>query len=157
MLQAEKKIMKKTKQKEKKQATKNKKSQSKKQQATPKLASQVGMGKLTALVFGAILAVAIFVGYNVLPFYYCYYEIQNQMDQAIKVASTYTDKELREKLWYHIKKLEIPVEEEDLKIERDSGVMRISLPYQEIFYVTYKDKDYDIHTFNFHAYAEGQY
>ncbi|MBX7145485.1 MAG: hypothetical protein K1X79_13630 [Oligoflexia bacterium] len=118
---------------------------------------QSGLGRLTLLVFGTIIAVVVYCGYCILPFYYCYFEITNQMEQVIKVASTYTDKEIREKLLYHIKKLELPVEPDDLRIERDAGTMRISLPYREIFYVTWKGKDYDIHTFEFHAYAEGHY
>jgi hypothetical protein len=116
-----------------------------------------GVGKLTLLVFGAIVGAGIYAAYHILPFYYCYFEITNQFEQAIKVASTYTDKEIRDKLLYHIKKLELPVEPEDLKIEREAGRMRISLPYEEVFYVTWQGKDYDLHTFEFHAYAEGAY
>lgn len=118
---------------------------------------QSGVGRLTILVFGTLAAVAVFCGYQILPFYYCYFEITNQMEQVIRVASTNTDKEIREKLLYHIKKLELPVEPDDLRIERDAGVMRISLPYREIFYVTWKGKDYDLHTFEFNAYAEGRF
>lgn len=116
-----------------------------------------GVGKLTLLVFGTIVGAGIYAAYHILPFYYCYFEITNQFEQAIKVASTYTDKEIRDKLVYHIKKLELPVEPDDLKIEREAGRMRISLPYEEVFFITWQGKDYDIHTFQFHAYAEGAF
>lgn len=119
--------------------------------------SQLGVGKITLFVFGVILAVVIYSGYKILPFYYCYFEITNQFEQVIHVASEYSDKEIREKLWYHIKKLELPVEPDDLKIEREAGLMRISLPYEEVFYVTWQGKDYDLYKFQFHAYAQGSF
>lgn len=119
--------------------------------------SASGIGKLTLLVFGIIVAIAVYAGYMILPFYYCYFEISNQFEQVIKVASTEDDKEIRRRLMYHIKKLELPVGPDDLKIERQGRRMRISLPYQEVFYVTWQGKDYDIHTFDFHAYAEGEF
>lgn len=119
--------------------------------------SERGAGKITLMVFGLITAVLLFCGYKIIPFFYCYYEITNQFEQVIHVASTYTDKEVRDKLMYHIKKLELPVEPDDLKIEREVGKMRISLPYEEVFYVSWDGKDYDLYTFKFHAYAEGNY
>lgn len=122
-----------------------------------RLLAERGLSKLTILVFGTLFAAVLYTGYSVLPFYYCYYEIQNQMEQAIRVASTYTDAELRDKLVYHIKKLELPVNPEELRIEREAGFMKISLPYEEVFYVTWEGKEYDLHTFKFHAYAEGSF
>lgn len=119
--------------------------------------NNAGVSKITVIVFGTLAAAVGYAGYCILPFYYCYYEMQNQMEQAIRVASTYTDSELRDKLVYHIKKLELPVSPEALKIEREPGFMRISLPYEEVFYITWKDKDYDLHTFQFNAYAEGAF
>jgi hypothetical protein len=119
--------------------------------------AQSGVGRVTLIVFGVLTAAVIFCGYKILPFFYCYYEITNQFEQVIKVASTEDDKEIRKKLMYHIKKLELPVEPEDLRIEREVGKMRISLPYDEIFYITWQGKDYDLYKFHFHAYAEGAY
>ncbi len=121
------------------------------------IAGERGIGKLTIFVFGALTAAALYAAYNILPFYYCFYEISNQFEQIIRVASTEKDAEIRRRLMYHIKKLQLPVEPDDLKIERDGRHMRISLPYQEVFYITIGDKDYDIHTFDFHAYAEGDF
>lgn len=116
-----------------------------------------GISALTFLVFGAIVAVICYCAYYVMPFYYYYYELQAHMQQAIKVASTETDQEIRKRLMYHIKQYELPVDPEELKIERLEGRMKISLPYKEIFYINWKGKDYIIHEFDFHAYAEGDY
>lgn len=79
------------------------------------------------------------------------------MNDVIKVASLENDEEIRKRLWYHIKKQGIPVEKDQLKIEREDHYMRIQLQYTEVFYITWDDKDYDIYTFPFNAYAEGPF
>ncbi|MCO6429550.1 MAG: hypothetical protein J5J00_01725 [Deltaproteobacteria bacterium] len=114
---------------------------------------QRGIGKLTFLVFGTITFVALYCAYHILPFYYYYYELVNQFESHARVAQTFTDKELRYKLWNLIKYMNIPCNPEDLKIERNNGFINISLSYKEIFYLTYQGQDYDIHTFDFHARA----
>lgn len=118
---------------------------------------QKGVGKLTLLVFGAIIAAALYSGYKILPFFYSYYELQSQMDQIVQVASVKTDQEIRTQLLYHIKKLDIPVEPQELKVVREDGVIKVGLKWQDVFYITYKEKDYDIYTFDFNAYAEAQF
>ena len=116
-----------------------------------------GIGKITLLVFGLVFGVAGYCAWEILPFYYYYYELVSQMQTVIRVASTDTDQEIRQKLMYHIKKFEIPADPEDLKISRDGHTMSISLPYEEVFYLTYQGKDYDIYKFPFFAQAEGKF
>ena len=116
--------------------------------------AESGASKLTLLVFGLIAGVVGFVVYNVLPFFYCYYEMQNQMDQIVRVASTVDDAEVRKRLWYHVKKCEIPAEPEDLHIERTTDGLKVWMPYQEIFSVPWGDKEYEIYTFKFYPNAE---
>ena len=125
----------------------------------PKLKSfrpfkQSGAAKLTIVIFGALIATTLYCAYHILPFFYYFYELENQFRTVIGVASTHTDQEIRQKLMYHIKKMEIPMDPQDLKIRREGNMMRISLPYEEVFYVTWKDKEYDIYTFKFHADVE---
>ena len=116
-----------------------------------------GIGKLTFSVFAAIIAALLYSAYHILPFYYYYFELVNQMEQVIKVASTETDQEIRKKLLYHIKKMQIPVSPDELRIMRDGKRMSIGLKYEEIFYIPFRGKDYDIHTFKFDAHAEGEF
>lgn len=79
------------------------------------------------------------------------------MEQVITLASTETDKDIRKKLEYHIKATQLPVKMEDLKIAREGRTIKISLKYSEIFYITFRGKDYDLHEFKFHAFASGPY
>jgi len=117
--------------------------------------SEKGASKLTVLVFALITGTGIFAALRILPFFYCYYELQSQMDQMVKVASTLTDIEIRQRLWYQIRHLDIPVNQEDLKLNRENGKIKVWMDYSEVFYVTWKGKDYDLHVFDFHPYAEG--
>lgn len=116
--------------------------------------NESGIGKFTAIVFGAIFGALIYSGFKILPFYYYYYELLNQMDSMARVASTMTDKEIRSRLEYEIRHMQIPVLPEDLIVKREDAKIIISLEYQEEFYVSFKDKDYTIRVFPFHAYVE---
>jgi hypothetical protein len=119
--------------------------------------TQRGASKLTLLVFGTLFGALVYAAYNIIPFYYYYFDLKNQFKQVIKVASVDTDEEIRRKLMVFIKQYEIPVDPEDLRIERSDDTMKISLKYKEVFYVTYGGKDYTIHTFNFDATTTGKF
>lgn len=116
-----------------------------------------GVGKITFLVFSAIFGAIAYAAYQIIPFYYYYFDLKSQFKQVIKVASVDTDEEIRRKLMTFIKLYQIPVEPEDLRIERSDNTMKISLKYQEVFYVTFQGKDYTIHTFDFDATTTGVY
>lgn len=118
-----------------------------------KALSQKALGKLTLLVFGTLAFVLLYSAYHIMPFYYYYYELQNQFESHAKAAVIYTDKELRQKLLYQIKRMEIPASPQDLKIQRVGNKITISMPYSEVFYVSWGGKDYDIHTFHFNPYV----
>ena len=121
------------------------------------LCCQRGAGKLTLLVFGALVAALVYGCFRVFPIYYAYYEIQNQMDSVIRVASEEDDNVIRDRLMYHVNKLEMPVERDDFLIERDGRRMRISLNYTEVLEVPFQGKDYRLHTFRFRPRAEGNF
>lgn len=126
------------------------------------LRTEKGITKLTFIVFAALIGAAIYSGYRVLPFYYYYYELRNQFEAATRIASTETDAEIRKKLNYHIRKMDLPVgsdEElrESLHIERDGDRMKISLKYEEVFDIDFQGKNYVIKRFPFHAYVEGKF
>ena len=116
-----------------------------------------GASKLTLLIFGTIIAAVVYSAFQILPFYYSYFELLNQMEAHTRIASTESDEEIRKRLWYHIKKLEIPCDPEDLKITRADGKMKISMQYKEEYYLTWEGKDYTIHIFDFDATVERTY
>lgn len=109
---------------------------------------------MTLLVFGTILAAVGYCAYNVVPYFYCYHEMQNQMDQMVRIASTVDDAEIRKRLWYHVKKCEIPAEPEDLHIERTTDGIKVWMSYQETFSIPWGDKEREIYKFDFYPNAE---
>lgn len=118
---------------------------------------QRGISKITLVVFLAIGAALSYCGYRIGLFYYCYFEMVNQMHAAIRVASTESDQEILKKLAYHLRKLELPAEPQDIKIEREDKVMRISLKYSEVFDIPWQGRSITVHVFKFHAYAEDEF
>ena len=120
--------------------------------------NELGVSKITLILFAAFVFATVFTSFKILPFYYYHFELVNQMESLIRVASTETDKEIRERLWFQVRQMQIPsVKPEDIKIQREERIMKISLKYKEVFFITWQGKDYDIHVFDFHAYAEGQF
>jgi hypothetical protein len=113
-----------------------------------------GVGRLTLLVFGSMLAVLIFCAYHILPFYYCYFELQEQFHTLLTVANVHTDRELRDKIKAHMKRMEIPADVSDVQIVRGARKISMSLDYQELFFLRFRGKEYELHTFKFRVYAE---
>lgn len=115
-----------------------------------------GMSRLGVLLFILLLVAGVFVGFQVLPFYYGYYEIEGLMQEQAKKASVFTDDEIRRNLLERIDKLELPIDSpEDLKINRFNDKITIDLEYQEVLYVDFgEDWDYDLWVFDFNPRAE---
>ena len=115
------------------------------------------VSKLTVIVFSFLIGLLLFCAFKIIPFYYYFFEVQNQMRQAIKLAASESDETIRKKIEAHIKANELPVKPENFKISRDGRTIQISLKYSEIFYITFRGRDYDLHEFKFHAFASGPY
>lgn len=119
--------------------------------------SEAGIGKLTFIVFGTIFGVLFYAAFKIAPFYYYYYELLNQMNAAVRIASTEKDDFIRHKLWMEIQRMGIPVEKQDLIIERYDNRMRLRLTYQEHFFITWQGEDIDLWTFDFDAEVDKPY
>lgn len=122
-----------------------------------RLRGDCGLGKFTVMFFGPLLFIVFYCAYHIVPFYYYYFELVNQMQSHIEVAGVNTDKELREKLNYHIEKLGIPVDPGELIIRRAGNRILFRLRYKEVFYIPWRGRDIDIKVFPFDAQAEGEY
>lgn len=126
--------------------------------------SEAGINRLGVLVFGLVIASAVFVGYHVFPFYYDYWEIQGLMQAQADKASIFQDAEIRKNILERIKKLEIPVEDpEKLKINRYDGKILIEMDYDEVLFIDLgmftksgEENIKDLHVFHFHPYAEAR-
>ncbi len=115
-----------------------------------------GITSLGTLIFILIIAILVFLGSQIIPFYYSYYEIQGLMQAQADKASELSDKEILQNIRQAIKRLNIPADpEEDLRLNRFNGKVVIDLSYQEVLYVDFgNDFDYDLWTFHFNPRGE---
>jgi hypothetical protein len=114
-----------------------------------------GVGRLTVLFFGTVVSAIVFCGYNVVPFFYYYFELTNQLEALVVSKDRMNDAALRKRIMAVVNELEIPADERDIRIDRRDGSIEVSLPYKEIFYFRFRGRDIDIYTFSFIARAHG--
>lgn len=120
-----------------------------------KTRSQKGASNLGILLSLLFTFAGIFVAYQVLPFYYSFYELQGLMESQAEKASEFKDGEIIRVLTRTIKKLNIPADPENIRINRLSGRVIIELNYSEILFVDFGGGyDYDLWEFEFNPKAE---
>lgn len=114
------------------------------------------LGLLLSLIFGGVI---FYFCWQVVPFYYYYYDLQGLMQAQANKAQVLTDVQIRENLMEHIEKIGIPIDrEDDLIINRSHNLISISLDYSEVLYVDLgEDRVYDLHIFHFQPHAESTF
>jgi len=117
--------------------------------------SEDGISRLGVLIFVLIIVAGLFVSYQVFPFYYYYWELEGLMQAQADKASVFSDEEIRRNILEKIKKLEIPIDDpEDLKINRFDGLISIDVAYDEVLFLDWGEKTYDLHVFHFNPHVE---
>lgn len=120
--------------------------------------SEEGMSRPGWVVFWLIVLTGGWIAWNVLPFYYYYWELEGLMAAQAQKGQEFTDSQIRDTLLKEIDKLEIPIaDKSDLEISRFDGKIVIDLKYTEELYVSWKNKDYVLYEFNFAPHVEEDY
>lgn len=101
------------------------------------------------IMLSIIAFLIILILYKIIPLYYYYFEIKNQMITLSKDAAIKTDLEIKEKLYEQIKYLQIPATKDDIAIQRSGAKIKITIKYKEVIYFTINNKDYDLFVLNF--------
>ena len=101
------------------------------------------------IMLSIIAFLIILILYKIIPLYYYYFEIKNQMITLSKDAALKTDLEIKEKLHEQIKYLQIPATKDDIAIQRSGAKIKITIKYKEVIYFTINNKDYDLFVLNF--------
>ena len=70
-----------------------------------------GRGKVATVIVSALIVVVGFVGYNVVPFYYYYFELTNQLRALISTADRNNDAAIRARVMRIVRELEIPADD----------------------------------------------
>jgi hypothetical protein len=90
------------------------------------------MKTLKALIILGIIGAAAYVGVQVIPVYWNYYQFQDSIEEEARIQS-YTGKsenDMRESVWKKAKQLELPLTTpEQIKVQRNGLIVAISTEY----------------------------
>jgi len=94
--------------------------------------AQRGAGKLKAILTTAILLIAVFAAYKIVPAYVTDYELSDKMQEQARfaVVNRYNDEQIRDNIFKVVQDLEIQgVKRDDIKVTATQAVVKISLEY----------------------------
>lgn len=89
------------------------------------------MRNLRALFGVAVVVVAFYVGWMVLPPYYNHYQFQDAVENEAKMASysTKSEDDIRESLAKSARELELPIKAEQIHVQRQGSEVTIWTEY----------------------------
>jgi len=90
-----------------------------------------GEGRLKAIVYTAVFALAIYVGVKIVPPYMANYQLSDKLEETARFAlvNRYDDEKIRDVIFKEIQNLEIPVTRDQIKVTADLSAVQISLDY----------------------------
>jgi cell division protein FtsL len=95
------------------------------------LRAQRGEGRLKALVYFAILAVAVYVAVKIVPVYVADYQLKDKITEQARfaVVNRYTEDQIKDNIFRTIQDLDIPAKREDVKVATTNHGLQISVNY----------------------------
>ncbi len=90
-----------------------------------------GAGKLKAIAYTAIVILAIYAAFKLVPPYVSEYQLQDKMQEQARfgIVNRYTDEQVRENVFKVVQDLDIPAKREDIKVTATPTIVKISLEY----------------------------
>jgi hypothetical protein len=119
--------------------------------------STQGASKIVVLIFAAVFAAILWAGFHILNFYYCYYDLRNEIEEQVHIAQTESDEEIMNRIIKKIHELHIPVDEKRINLVRQGQRMKISFKYKEVLTFKWNGKYYDLKTFNFNVLVDEEF
>jgi hypothetical protein len=120
--------------------------------------NEKGLSKIGLFFFVIFVGAGVYIGSQVINFFYCFYEIEGLMEFQAKKGQEFKDSEIRANIFERIQKLEVPVDDpEEIKINRVDGKLVIDLHYTEVLSIDFRDKSYDLHVFHFRPHVATAY
>jgi hypothetical protein len=110
-------------------------------QPHPRQYSECGESKLKALVYTAILVVAVFVAFKTVPLYVAEYQLKDKITEQARfaVVNRYTEDQIRDNLYRVIQDLDIPAKRDDIKVANTNHGIEISVSYSvPVDFIVYK-------------------
>jgi hypothetical protein len=93
---------------------------------------QHGGGGLKAILYTAILLIAVYVVFKIVPPYVSEYQLVDKMQEQARFAivNRYSDEQIRDNIFKVVQDLDIEgVKREDIKVTATQSVVRISVAY----------------------------
>jgi hypothetical protein len=93
--------------------------------------SERGEGKPKAIIYTAILLLAIYSAVKIVPAYVADFQLTDKMQEQARfaVVNRYSEEQIRENIYKVVKELEIPAKRDDIRIFADNSLVKISLNY----------------------------
>lgn len=91
-----------------------------------------GDGRLKAIIYTAILVIAVYAAFKIVPAYVNEYQLVDKMQEQARFAivNRYTEDQVRDNVFGVVKDLEIDgIKREDIKVTVTRQVVKISLDY----------------------------
>jgi hypothetical protein len=92
---------------------------------------QRGEGRLKAVVYFAILIVAVFAAIKIVPPYVADYQLKDKMNEQARFAivNRYTEDQIKDNIFHTIQDLDIPAKRDDVKVTNTFHGIEISVHY----------------------------
>jgi hypothetical protein len=93
--------------------------------------AQRGEGKLKALVYTAILIIAVFVAVKTVPSYVAEFQLKDKMTEQARFAivNRYTEDQIKDNIFRVIQDLDIPAKRDDIKVTNTNHGLAIAVSY----------------------------
>ncbi|PYT58277.1 MAG: hypothetical protein DMG35_18400 [Acidobacteria bacterium] len=90
-----------------------------------------GEGKLKGIIIAAVVVLAIYAAFKILPAYVNDYQLSDKMQEQARFAlvNRYTEEQIRENIFKIVQDLDIPAKREDIKVFSNNSVVKISMDY----------------------------
>jgi hypothetical protein len=90
-----------------------------------------GAGKLKAIIYFAILIVAVFVAFKTVPSYVAEFQLKDKMSEQARfaVVNRYTEDQIKDNIYKVIQDLDIPAKRDDIKVANTNHGIEISVSY----------------------------
>jgi hypothetical protein len=90
-----------------------------------------GEGRLKSILYLAILLIAVFAAFKLVPPYVSEYQLTDKMQEQARFATVnrYTDDQIRDNIYKVAQDLDIPAKREDIKVTVTQSFVKISLEY----------------------------
>ena len=98
---------------------------------TARRRAERGEGKLKAVIILAIVLLAIYSAFKIVPVYISNYQLADKMQEQARfsVVNHYTEDQVRDNIFKVVQDLDIPVKREAIQVISNNSIVKISMEY----------------------------